>query len=87
MAFISGTITIYKCPICGIDCELQFKNVKNILNDKDVIVAIEYRHDDNQIIFINGYPAPCENNGKMLNNDEVKTITVNKICANKRFIF
>lgn len=70
MAFINGYSTRYECPICHIGCRPKLNN-----ND------FEYEHIDN-VVFVNGYPCPCENNGKMLTKDEIETINSPNIVSN-----
>lgn len=69
MAFVNGFITRYECPLCGIGCRSVLKSKKT----KTTSFKFVYEHIDN-IIFVNGYPSPCKNNGKILS-----TLDVNKI--------
>ena len=71
MAFISGYKTIYLCPLCKE--ELKWPLMSN-----------GYEHSDHGIVFVNGYPQSCENNGKVLSVDEIDKINSPIITSDRR---
>lgn len=65
MAFVKNMGVRYVCPICGKDCDYRFKDSKEI--------GFEYPHAD-EMYFVNGYPQPCENNGRVLERHEIDVL-------------
>ena len=61
MAYVIGWKTKYECPICKVGTSFLFKS--------------GFRHPDKCMVLINGYPIACENNGKVLQKDEINTVT------------
>ena len=77
MAFINGYSTRYECHICHIGCRPKYNGAKD---------WFEYEHIGN-VVFVNGYPCPCENNGKILTKDEIEIVNSPNIVSNRTGYF